>query len=136
MMFKSKNLGNIAGDDSIVIFTREQVSEIAGYLNCTDEELIQEHDGVVCRNLELNTFEVTSMVAVQNDGNTQTVAVIGIDQSKFVRFLDETEQEFAEFLQAHPLFPELKFEEPPETNDEIFSQIADEYRQQNVEKSS
>ncbi len=133
-MFHNKPIGNLAANEDIVIFSREQVSLMAEYLCCTDEQLIEQHQGIVCENIDFDNFRVQTIVAVSKSGDTQSVVVVGLDQ-EFLRFLRENETLFQEFLQNHPLFPEINWDDSLEKSEEIFNQIVDEYKKKNLEAS-
>ena len=135
-MFKIENLGELDTEEqSVVVFTREQVAHFASLLRCTEEELVEKYEGVICNNLESNTFGVDRMIAVLEDGNTSSIVVVGLNHNKFVRLLKDDEPEFGDFLQNHPLFPEINWSDPLVKSEEIFMEIAKEYKKKISEAS-
>lgn len=119
-------------DNGLVIFSRKNFADLANHFQCTDQELISRFQGVQCGNLEDNEFTIGKMRAVLANGTTKTILVIGLSLEKCVRFLNENEPLFSEFLQNHPLYNFIDWADNPVKSEEIFNQIAEEYKQQNL----
>ena len=134
-MYYTKQIGELSAKQDLVVFSKEQVSQMAIDNNVSEQEFIEQYKGVVCDNIELKNFNVDSILAVNEAGNTYDVVMIGLDQENFVRFLGSDEPSFGEFLQKHPLFPEIKWDESLDRNQEIFDQIVQEYKKKNLEAS-
>lgn len=118
-------------DNGLVIFTRKHFSDLAKQFQCTDKELIEKYQGVHLCNLEENNFTIEKIPAVMADGNTQTAVVIGLALG-FIRFLNVDEPLFGAFLQNHTLFNFIDWADDPVKSQEIFNQIAEEYKQRNL----
>lgn len=114
-MIKSKEIGRIPGGD-VVCVSKELFLEVSGHFGLDAEEFLATLGGVSF-NLPgvVKNVGVDLLTAVNKDGSTGWVVLVGADPGKFLRFLEEDEQEFREYWESRKNTQELK-------------KVADEYR--------
>lgn len=124
---RSNELGKIAVDaGDIVCFSMDSVMRLAEKLGVSEDTLIKRYDGVECGFGADGNYGVDSMTAVDVDGKTYSVVMIGGEPDKFLRFLGETDPTFNDFYKGHPRYAEVGKGE--QFNRELFDSIAAEYR--------
>lgn len=128
-MIRATELGTLFADrEELVIFSLDEMSQIAERLKITVGELVEEFGGIRFPLKEGVGYSVNMCHVLDADGEVQDVAMIGSDPKKFVRFLASDEQSFDDFLKAHAdycIVGEGEF-----FNEEVYDEIAEEYRQQ------
>jgi hypothetical protein len=108
-----------------VCFPITKVERFAKRLGLDPETFIECFDGMKFG--EQNGFDFHELMAIDNDGNTQTVVAMGINPENFSRFLREDEQTFTEFYESHPRFPEVGHGQL--FNEGLFDSIVAEHKQ-------
>jgi hypothetical protein len=134
MALKSKELGRIpvdAGD--VVVFSRDMVDSLAEEIGEDGNDLIERCGGVLCNFQADGNYGVDQLTAVDNEGRTYPVVLIGANPDTFLRFLEATEPGFGEYYRQHPKFREVG--QGNGFNKEVFAEIADEYRKKLLEKT-
>jgi hypothetical protein len=125
-------LGSLSVDTGdVVCFSSDAVLRIIEALGGTPEDLsafVERFGGVGCGFHADGRYAVDRLVAVDDDGETRDVVVIGGEWKGFERFLREDEPTFDEFLDGHPRKAEVGTGKSFRPG--IFRQLCDEYRQQ------
>lgn len=135
MTIKSKELGVISVDaGDVVCFSMDSCLDIAERLNMGVDSFIRQFSGVQCDFRSDGGYGVDKVTAVQQDGSTCDMVLIGGDIKHLRRFLHEGEQGFSEFMDSHPRSGEIGF--GSEFNKELFAEIVNEHRQKMLETSS
>lgn len=123
---KHRELGKIAVDaGDIVCFSMDSVMRLAEKLGVSEDTLIKRYDGVECGFRADGNYGVDSLTAVDVEGKTYSVVMIGGDPEKFLRFLGNEDQTFHEFYTNHPRYAEVGKGE--KFNRELFDIIAAEH---------
>lgn len=123
----NEELGNLITDTGgIVCFSLENVIRLSKKLGISEDALIQRYEGVKCEFEDGGIYGVDILKAVNNDGSTHPVVMIGADPEKFIRFLGGDEQTFDDFYKSHHRYGEVGIGD--QFNSELFEIIADEYR--------
>jgi hypothetical protein len=126
-MIRSRELGKIivdAGD--IVCFSIDDLMRLAEKLGVSEETLIQRYNGVKCGFGADGNYGVDSLTAVNVDGGTYSVVMLGGDPEKFLRFLGKDDPTFTEFYKAHERYLEVGTGD--QFNQDVFDLIAAEYK--------
>lgn len=127
-MIRATEIGKLFADrDEVIIFSLDEVAQIAERLNIPVGELVEEFGGVRFPILEGVELAVNKCHVMQDDGEVVEVALVGSDPTKFVRFLAADEMSFEDFLKSHTdycIVGEGEF-----FNEEVYNEIAEEYRQ-------
>jgi hypothetical protein len=124
---RSHELGKITVDaGDIVCFSMDSVMRLAEKLGVSEDALIKRYNGVECGFGADGNYGVDSMTAVDVDGETYSVVMMGCEPGKFLRFLGETDPTFNEFYKGHSRYAEVGKGE--KFNGELFESIALEYR--------
>jgi hypothetical protein len=135
MNIKSKELGVISVDaGDVVCLSMDCCLDIAKRLNMSVDNFIRNFRGVKCEFHSDGGYGVDKVTAVQQDGSTCDMVLIGGDTKNLRRFLNEDEQGFNEFMDSHPRNGEIGFGK--EFNGELFAEIADEHRRQLLDNPS
>lgn len=127
MPIKNRELGRVlvdAGD--VVVFSMDAIMRLAERLKVSEDTLIQRYDGVSCEFGADGTYGVDRLFAVNKEGKTYPVVMIGGEPDKFLRFMDADEQSFHDFYENHPRRAEVGQGET--FNRGLFEEIAAEYR--------
>ena len=104
----------------------EMCIALANRLRIDLDWLIEQYQGVKCEFQSDGGYSVTQVVAVQDDGSTFDVVLVGADIEHFNRFLDDDEPTFHEFMNNHPRAHEIGKDE--NFNGSLFHSIASEHR--------
>lgn len=127
MTVKSRELGRVVVDaGDVVVFSMDQIIRLAEKLKISEETLIQRYEGVACDFHADGTYGVDRLFAVNDEGKTYPVVMIGGEPDKFLRFLGADEQSFHDFYESHPRKAEVG--EGETFNRALFEEIAAEYR--------
>jgi len=128
MGIKHRNLGVIpvVREGDVVCFSMEMCIELANRIRIDVDWLIHQYQGVKCEFQSDGGYSVTQVVAVQDDGSTFDVVLIGADIEHLERFLNEGEPTFHEFVNNHPRANEIGKDE--NFNGSLFHSIAYEHR--------
>lgn len=130
MGIKARELGVISVDaGDVVCFSMDEVIRMAGDVDDVDR-FIKRHKGVECDFRADGGYGVDQVTAVQQDGKTFDMILIGGDSKNLRRFLREDEPNFHEFFEAHPRVKEVGHGE--DFNHEIFAEISKEYHEKLV----
>lgn len=108
-----------------VCFPITKVERFAKRMGFDPETFIECFDGVKIGTK--NGFDLHELVAIDNDGTTNSIVAIGIVPESFNRFLREDEQTFTEFYESHPRFPEVG--RGQSFNEGLFDSIVAEHKQ-------
>ncbi len=129
MTIKSEELGVIAVDaGDVVCFSMDSCLDIAERLNVDVDTFIRNYRGVECNFRAEGGYGVDQVIAVQKDGSTCDMVLIGGDIKNLRRFLTDDEPTFREFMDSHPRNQEIGFGE--NFKKDIFIEISKEYSQQ------
>jgi len=131
-MLRNKELGRVlvdAGD--VVVFSMDQVMRLAEKLKIDESTLIARYEGVSCDFGADGTYGVDRLFAIDLQGKTYPVVMIGGEPDQFLRFLGHGEQTFHDFYEAHPRKAEVGQGET--YNRAVFDEIAAEYRKKLLE---
>lgn len=132
---KFKNLGSILVDvGDVVSFSFDSCMDIAEKLNMDVHKFIRTFSGVECDFRADGCYDVNKVAAVQNNGDTYDMVLIGGDIENFRRFLNDGEEEFSDFFKSHPRKSELGSGD--NYNQDLFDQILEEYKQRLLNKSA
>lgn len=124
---RSSELGKITVDaGDIICFSIDDLMRLAEKLGVSEETLIQRYNGVKCNFGADGNYGVDSLTAVDVDGGTYPVVLIGGDPEKFLRFLGKNDPTFGEFYKNHPRYAEIG--KGDNFNRELFDLIAAEYK--------
>lgn len=123
-MIRSRELGTSSAD--VVCFSANNLQRLADRLGVTFDALVHHYDGVSCGLGDEGYFGIDLMTAIDVDGNTNSVVMIGGRPNTFKRFLEETDQSFDEFYHAHPRYAEVGKDE--QFNWELFGLISSQHR--------
>jgi hypothetical protein len=133
MGIKRRELGVISVDaGDVVCFSMDRCLDIAERLKLDVDDFIKLYDGVECDFRADGGYGVDQVTAVQDDGETFDMVMIGGDVTRLRRFLNEDEGNFHEFIEAHPRSKEIGFGE--NFNHALFAEIAEEYHQKLLAK--
>jgi len=124
---RNQELGKLSVDaGDVVCFSMDSVMRLAEKLGVSEDTLIQRYDGVECGFAADGNYGVDSLTAVDVDGRTYSVVLIGGAPEKFKRFLSEGDSTFHEFYTGHARYSEVGKGE--QFNRNLFDAIAAEYR--------
>lgn len=126
-MLKSREMGRLlvdAGD--VVCFSMESIIRLAERLGVSEEALIARYEGVQCGIANDGNYGVDRLTAVNQNGVTHSVVMIGGNPDEFLRFLNDNEQTFHEFYESHARHSEVGTGE--NFNREVFNEISADYR--------
>jgi len=130
---KRRELGVISVDaGDVVCFSMDRCLDIAERLKMDVDTFIQRYNGVECDFRADGGYGVDQVTAVQDDGKTYDMVMIGGDVTHLRRFLTEDEKSFHEFMESHPRAKEIG--SGPDFNHALFGEIAKEYYQQLISK--
>lgn len=133
MPIKRKELGVISVDaGDVVCFSMDRCLDIAERLNMDVDTFIRRYGGVECDFRADGGYGVDKVTAVQDDGKTYDMVLIGADTARLRRFLTEDELNFHEFMEGHPRSGEIGSGE--DFNHALFAEIAKEYHQKLISK--
>jgi hypothetical protein len=133
MIIRSKELGVISVDaGDVVCFSMDRCLDIAERLNMGVDSFIRNFSGVECNFGADGGYGVDKVIAVQKDGTTYDVVLIGGDIRNFRRFLTVFEPTFNEFMDSHPRSKEIGHGK--DFNKDLFQEIAEEYHQRLLDK--
>jgi hypothetical protein len=119
-MIKNTEIGTIPVDTTdIVFFSMDSIVEIANKLGIDADTLIDFYDGLSCGFNSDGEYGVDRLTAVNDDGTTCSVIIIGNNSEQFVRFLNKEEPTFEEFYSSQP----TKSDDP-----EWFDAVVDDYK--------
>lgn len=127
MPIKNRELGRVlvdAGD--VVVFSMDAIMRLAERLKVSEDTLISRYEGVSCEFGADGTYGVDRLFAVNDEGKTYPVVMIGGEPDKFLRFLGTDEQSFHDFYENHSRKAEVG--EGETFNRALFEEIAAEYR--------
>jgi len=130
---KRRELGVISVDaGDVVCFSMDRCLEMAERLDMDVDTFIRRFEGVECDFRADGGYGVDQVIAVQDDGKTYDMVMIGGDVRHLRRFLNEGEQDFHEFMESHPRAGEIGGGE--NFDHALFADIAKEYHQQLIDK--
>lgn len=133
MGIKRRELGVISVDaGDVVCFSMDRCLDIAERLKLDVDTFIKRYDGVECDFRADGGYGVDQVTAVQDDGKTYDMVLIGGDVNHLRRFLTEDEKSFHEFMESHPRAKEIGSGQ--DFNHALFGEIAKEYHQQLLSK--
>lgn len=131
MGIQSRELGVISVDaGDVVCFSMDEVLKMAERRNMDVDDFIKRHRGVECDFRADGGYGVDKVTAVQQDGKTYDMILMGGDTKNLRRFLLEGEPSFHEFMESHPRHGEIGHGE--DFNHEVFSEISKEYHEKLV----
>ena len=128
-VIKNKELGRLlvdAGD--VVCFSMDSVIRLAERLNISEDDLIARYEGVECDFRSDGNYGVDTLTAINQDGSTHSVVMIGGKPDEFLRFLNENEPTFHASSTSHPRYPEV--DKGENFNRQVFNEISADYRKQ------
>jgi len=126
MPIKKRELGVISVDaGDVVCFSMDSCLRVAERLGLDVDAFIERYNGVECDFRADGGYGVDQVTAVQDDGKTYDMILIGGDAEHLRRFLKEGESSFHEFMENHPRRDEIGSGE--EMNHALFGEIAKEY---------
>jgi hypothetical protein len=132
-MIRFQRLGDIGVDTGdVVCFSSEQCLKIAERLGIDFNTLIKGYGGLECNFNSDGCYDVCKVFAVQKDGETYDMVLIGGDIQNFHRFLNHDEPTIDEFVDSHPKSEEIGCGK--DFKIEIFNEVFAEYRQQLLSK--
>ena len=100
-MIKSHELGVISVDaGDVICFSMDEVLRMAERQHMDVDDFISQHKGVECDFRSDGGYGVDKVIAVQQDGTTFDMVLIGGDVKNLRRFLLEEEPNFEEFVEA------------------------------------
>lgn len=101
-MIKNTEIGQISVDTtSIVFFSMDSINEIAVKLGIDSSTLIEFYDGVKCDFNSDGEYGIDRVTAVNDDGTTNSIIIIGNNCETFKRLLNDDEPTFEEFYKTH-----------------------------------
>lgn len=131
MGIKVHELGVISVDaGDVVCFSMDEVIRMAGDVDGVDN-FIAKHRGIECNFRADGGYGVDQVTAVQQDGITFDMILIGGDTKNLRRFLTEDEQGFHEFYESHPRHAEVGYGD--KFSHDVFAEISKDYRQKLME---
>ena len=126
-MIKNRELGRLLVDTGdVVCFSMDSVIRLAERLDISEDALIARYDGVECNFSSDGNYGVDTLTAINQDGSTHSVVMIGGKPDEFLRFLNEDEPTFSDFYTSHPRYPEVGKGE--NFNRQVFDEIIADYR--------
>lgn len=130
MGIKARELGIISVDaGDVVCFSMDEVIRMAGDPDRVDN-FIKRHRGVECEFRADGGYGVDQVTAVQQDGTTFDMILIGGDSKNLRRFLLQDEPSFHEFMESHPRRHEIGH--GPAFSHDVFAEISKEYHEKLV----
>ena len=126
-MIKNREIGRLlvdAGD--VVCFSMDEVSRLAEKLGVSEDGLIARYKGVSCGFAADGNYGVDQLTAINTEGESYPVIMIGGDPEKFHRFLRDDEKDFNEFYKNHPRRAAIGTGK--EFNHDLFEEVVQEYR--------
>ena len=131
MGIKVEELGVISVDaGDVVCFSMDEVFAMAHAAHTDVNTYIKVHKGVQCDFRSDGGYGVDKVTAVQQDGKTFDMVLIGGDSKNLRRFLTEGEPSFDEFMDNHPRNAEVGSGD--RFNHEVFALISKEYHEKLV----
>lgn len=131
MPIKARELGVISVDaGDVICFSMDEVLNMAERQNMDVDDFIRRYRGVECDFRADGGYGVDKVTAVQQDGKTYDMILMGGDTKNLRRFLLEGEPNFHEFMENHPRNGEIG--SGPAFNHEIFEEISKEYHEKLV----
>jgi len=126
MSIKKQELGVISVDaGDVVCFSMDSCLRVAERLGMDVDAFIERYKGVECDFRADGGYGVDQVTAVQDDGKTYDMILIGGDAEHLRRFLKEGELSFHEFMESHPRRDEIGTGQ--DMNHALFGEIAKEY---------
>lgn len=122
-----RELGRLKTDTGdLVAFSTDAIEDIARRLDDTPDNLIDSHNGVRLEFHADGVYGIDQAIAVNDDGKTTSVVIVGADPERFTRLLRVGEPNFREFYESHPAASLVGRGE--RFDRDAFAQIASEYR--------
>lgn len=117
----SNELGILSVDQDVVIFSKDRLDEIAEELDMSTTSLIEKYEGVSCGFTSDGGYRIHRLHSVLTTGKVvETVVITGCANFEdFLRFLQDGEPTFYQFLKTHPKY---------DGNGSAYKEIAEEYR--------
>ncbi len=123
-MYRRREVGSMIVVDDIVIFSLDKIRDIAELLNISDTTLIEQYQGLRANVESDGKYTAAHMHSVLLSGRViDTLMITGSHNiDEFVRFLQNSDPSFSEFLETHEKYD-------PQNPAENYAEIVQEYKQ-------